>query len=59
MPKLQIWAKISEAHLRAYESEAQRRGVSVESLVEQTVNQLMRDLERGEQEDADRTLSVS
>lgn len=49
MPKVPVMAEVSERHLRAYEDEARRRGVSTESLVEQTVNTLLRDLEREEE----------
>jgi hypothetical protein len=50
MPEILVKATISEEHLRAYEAEARRRGVPVEELVRQTVNCLLRELER-EQED--------
>ncbi len=53
MPRVQVWAEVSERHLRAYEEEAQRRGVSPESLVEQTVNALLRELEHEEDEGLD------
>lgn len=59
MPKIKVDAELSEQHLHAYQAEARRRGVSVESLVEQTVNELMRELEREEREEGDQTLSVS
>jgi hypothetical protein len=48
MPKIRIEAELSEEHLRAYQGEAQRRGVPVERLVEQTVNLLLQELEREE-----------
>ncbi|MEK6612778.1 MAG: hypothetical protein AABZ29_08330 [Gemmatimonadota bacterium] len=48
MPKIRIEAEISEEHLRAYEDEARREGVSVETLVEKTVNVLLRELEQEE-----------
>ena len=50
---------MSERHLHAYESEARRRGVSVENLVQQTVNNLLRELERDEEEDRDREFVTS
>lgn len=52
MPKIRIEAEISEDHLRAYEDEAQREGVSVETLVEKTVNVLLQELEQ-EEDDGD------
>jgi len=45
VPRVRVWAELSEEHLAAYESEAERRGVSLESLVEQTVNCLLAELE--------------
>ncbi|UCF20457.1 MAG: hypothetical protein JSU87_03345 [Gemmatimonadota bacterium] len=61
MRKVQVWAEISDQHYHAYELEAQRRGVPLEELVEQTVNCLLRELEREENEcsDPDQFLSVS
>lgn len=48
MPKIRIEAEITEEHLRAYEDEARREGVPVETLVEKTVNVLLRELEQEE-----------
>ena len=50
MPKVRIQAEVSAEHLRAYQDEAARRGVKVEALVEQTVNALLEELERDEQD---------
>jgi hypothetical protein len=50
MHKVQVWAEVKDEHFRAYEKEAKRRGVTVEELVEQTVNCLLRELEREEDE---------
>ena len=50
MPKVRIYAEISDEHLRAYEGEAQRQGVPVAKLVEKTVNGLLRELEQDETE---------
>lgn len=50
MPEVVVRARISEQHLREYEAEARRQGVPVEKLVEQTVNCLLSEMER-EQED--------
>ncbi len=60
MQKVQVWAELSDEHYHAYEAEAKRRGVSVEELVEQTVNCLLREMEE-EEEDAgpDHMISVS
>ena len=51
MRKVQVWAEVSDTHFREYEGEAARRGVPVESLIQQTVNCLLRELERDEEED--------
>ncbi len=51
MRKVQVWAEVSDTHFREYEGEAARQGVRVESLIEQTVNCLLRELERDEEED--------
>jgi hypothetical protein len=61
MSRVQVWAELSDEHYHAYELEAQRQGVSVEELVEKTVNCLLRELERDESECAgtDEYLSVS
>lgn len=61
MRKVKVWAEISDPHYHAYECEAQRRGVTVEELVEQTVNCLLRELERDEEDCSgpDQYISVS
>jgi hypothetical protein len=43
MHKVPVFAELSDEHYRAYEAEAKRRGVSVEELVQHTVNALLRD----------------
>ncbi|NIQ57294.1 MAG: hypothetical protein GWN71_29045 [Gammaproteobacteria bacterium] len=50
MPEINVKARISEKHFRAYQAEARRQGVPVETLVEQTVNCLMAELEREEED---------
>lgn len=50
MPEIRVKARISEEHFRAYQAEARRRGVPVEMLVQQTVNCLLEELEREEEE---------
>ena len=59
MRKIQVWAELSDEHFRAYEAEAKRQGVPVETLVEQTVNCLLKELEREQDEDSDQLLTVS
>jgi hypothetical protein len=56
MTKVQIWVELSDDVFVAYEREAQRREVPVETLVEQTVNVLLEELERDEKEGTDHTI---
>jgi hypothetical protein len=50
MRKVQVWAQLSDEHYHAYEREARRQGVTVEELVQQTVNCLLRELEQEEED---------
>jgi hypothetical protein len=61
MRKVQVWAELTDEHYHAYEAEAKRRGVTVEELVQQTVNCLLRELEEEEDEGSgpDHLISVS
>ncbi|HXI02442.1 MAG TPA: hypothetical protein VNI57_04625 [Candidatus Saccharimonadales bacterium] len=59
MPKLQVWAELSEETYRAYRGEALRRGVPVETLVEQTINELLRELESDEKDGTDHLIFPS
>ncbi|UCD23923.1 MAG: hypothetical protein JSW51_12965 [Gemmatimonadota bacterium] len=56
MPKIKIEAELSNAFYRAYKAEARRQGVKMEVLVEQTVNCLLKELER-EEEDHEITMA--
>ena len=51
MRKVSVMAEVSDHHYRAYEREAVRQGVPVETLIQQTVNCLLRALEKDEEED--------
>ncbi len=53
MPKIQIWAELSDERLHDYELEARRQGVEVEKLVEQTVNVLLHEMEEEQNEGLD------
>jgi len=53
MPTVRICVDITEDHLRAYQGEAKRRGVSVEDLVQQMVQGLVEELDRDEREGTD------
>jgi len=59
MRKVQVWAEVSDSHFVAYEGEAARQGVPVENLIQQTVNCLLRELERDEEEDRCAELTIS
>jgi hypothetical protein len=59
MRKVQVWAELTDQHFHAYECEARRQGVPLENLVQQTVNALLRELEREEEEDRDHELTTS
>ena len=41
MPKVDISVEISEERLHDYHGEAERQGVEVETLIEQTVNDML------------------
>lgn len=56
MPKLKIEAELSDEFFRAYQREAERKGVTMEELVERTVNGLLEELEH-EEEDSSISLS--
>lgn len=45
MPKIQVFVDLSDEVYQAYAGEAERRGVQVESLIEQTVNDLLGEFE--------------
>jgi hypothetical protein len=59
MRRVSVWAEVSDDHFRAYKSEAERRGVAIEDLIQQTVNSLLRELEREEAEDRGHDLTTS
>jgi hypothetical protein len=50
MHKVQVWAELSDEIYHQYECEARRQGVDLESLVQQTVNCLLEEMEREENE---------
>lgn len=59
MPKIQIQVEISEPCFRHFREEARRRGVAPESLLEEKVNRLLRELECGpDNEDTDLLLVI-
>jgi hypothetical protein len=50
MHKVRVWAELSDEMFHSYEGEAQRQGVKVEALIQQTVNCLIKELEEEERE---------
>jgi hypothetical protein len=50
MPRVQVWAELSDDMFEALRAEARRQGVALESLVEQTINCLIRELDAEEHE---------
>lgn len=57
MRKVHVWAELTDETFRAYEGEARRRGVEVEVLVQQTVNELLRELETEERDGTDHPIT--
>ncbi len=53
MTRIQIWVEISDKEFHAYEREAERTGESVEDLVGKSVNTLLQEMERDEEEGTD------
>jgi hypothetical protein len=50
MHKVQVWAELSDDMYEALRDEARRQGVPLETLVQQTVNCLIRELDAEEHE---------
>jgi predicted HicB family RNase H-like nuclease len=59
MTQVKICVDIPEDHYRAYEDQAERQGVSVESLVRQTLQCLLEDAEREGEEGTDHLIIPS
>ena len=53
MRKVRVCIELADERYRSFESEARRRGVSVESLLEQMVAGLLRELEQEEDDGVD------
>jgi len=51
MQKVQVCIELEEAKYQAYLSEAERRGVPVADLIEQTVRLALHDLEERDEDD--------
>jgi hypothetical protein len=59
MKRIRVWVTVPDERFRAYEDEAKRRGVTVESLVEQTVEVLLREEEEEIREGTDHPIIIS
>ena len=59
MSKVHICLEVTPEALRAFETEARRAGVTVQCLLERTVNGLLRDLEREQEEGTDHPIIPS
>ena len=59
MRTVRVCLEIPEDRFRAYEGEAQRRGTTVERLVEQGVHGLLEELDREEREGTDHLIIPS
>jgi hypothetical protein len=59
MRTIRVSVEIAEDRFRAYESEAERRGTTVERLVEEMVHGLLDELDREEREGADHIIIPS
>ena len=59
MTKVKITVELEDAHYRSLVFEAERVGVSVESLVERMTQRLVRELEESERAGTDHPISTS
>jgi hypothetical protein len=59
MPKVHVWADLGDDTFLAYKHEARRRGIAVESLVEEVVNRLLEELQREHKEGSDQPIIPS
>jgi hypothetical protein len=50
MHMVRVWAELSDDMFEAYKAEARRQGVTVESLIQHTVNCLIKELDAEEHE---------
>ena len=57
--RLRIWVDLPDEAYRSYVSEGRRTGVEVETLVQQTVDGLLRELDREEREGTDHVIIPS
>jgi hypothetical protein len=58
MPSVRVDVELSEEHYREFQQEAKRRGVTIESLVQQMTQALVLELEDEEREGTDHPIST-
>jgi hypothetical protein len=58
MPKVRVEVELTEEHYRSFVAEAERRGVTVQSLVQQMTQELVRELEQEEREGTDHPIEI-
>ena len=58
MTKVRICVELNEQHYHDLEREAKRRGVPIETLVEQSVNKLIEDFETEVEEGTDHPITT-
>jgi hypothetical protein len=58
MPKVSVEVELTEEHYRSFVAEAERRGVTVQSLVQQMTQELVRELEQEEREGTDHPIEI-
>jgi len=59
MPSVRVDVELSEEHYHEFQQEAKRRGVTVESLVQQMTQALVLELEDEEREGTDHPISTT
>jgi hypothetical protein len=50
MHMIRVWAELSDDMFEAYQAEARRQGVPIDSLIQHTVNFLIKELDAEERE---------
>jgi hypothetical protein len=59
MSQVHICIELSEASIRSFEAEARREGLTLQAVLERTVNGLLRDMEREEEAGTDHPIIAS
>ena len=59
MSQVHICIELTETALRSFEAEARREGLTLQAVLERTVNGLLRDMEREEEAGTDHPIIAS